>query len=536
MGESLEEKIKAPCREACPAGVDVPRYIRCIKEGKFDQALAVIRERIPFPSVCAYACVHPCESRCARQQYDQPVAIRMLKRAAVEKGKDTWKDRVKTAPPSGKKVAIIGAGPCGLTAAYYLAGKGHGVTVFEALASPGGMLRYGIPEYRLPNDIVDKDIKAIAGRGVEIKTGTRVESAGELLKNGYQAVFAATGAWLGMRMGFEGGSFRVMDGISFLEAVNAGNPPPVGKKVLVVGGGNSAIDAARSSLRMGAREVVVLYRRTAAEMPANPEEIKEASEEGVKFQFLVAPVKIQKNRVICVRMALGDADESGRPRPVPVGGSHFSISCDTLIAAVGQSADALSRDLEGNSDGTVKVDPDTLTTSLKGIFAAGDAVTGPSSVIRAIAQGRQAASSIDKYLGGNGVIDEKLTADSDSDLQEESPRGTARPDSRTIPLKERKSGFNLVEQGYDDLIALREARRCLSCDLRHFNVEVNFSVCKECGYCKEVCSLDVFRVSGSFNPAGYKPMVAAQTEKCMGCLRCLMVCPDFAIKIESSKH
>ncbi|MCL6610214.1 MAG: FAD-dependent oxidoreductase [Peptococcaceae bacterium] len=532
--EGLNGKMKAPCREACPAGVDVPRYVRYIKEGKFDRALAVIRERIPFPAACAYACVHPCESKCARRQYDEPVAIRMLKRAAVEKGGETWKAGVKTSPPTGKRVAVAGAGPCGLTAAYYLAGKGHRVTVFEAMPLPGGMLRYGIPGYRLPKRVLDEEIRAITGRGVEIKTGARVESAEKLLREGYDAVLAATGAWLGLGMDLEGGSVRAVDGITFLRAVNTGDPPPVGEKVLVVGGGNTAIDAARSSVRLGAREVVVLYRRTRAEMPAGPEEVRAALEEGVRFEFLAAPKAVDKDRVICVRMALGDPDESGRPRPVPVEGSEFAICCDTLIAAVGQSADALSLGLESGAGGTVKVDPDTLAASLQGVFAGGDAVTGPSSIIQAIAQGRRAASSIDRYLGGNGVIDEKPVPDNGAGLREEAPRGTARQQAPAIPAEERRGGFQPVEQGYDDLAAVREAQRCLSCDLRHYRVEVSFSICKECGYCKEVCTLDVFRVSGSFNPLGHKPMVAANTERCVGCLRCLMVCPDFAIKIEEA--
>ncbi|RKO67733.1 4Fe-4S dicluster domain-containing protein [Desulfofundulus salinus] len=530
MGE-LEVKTKAPCREACPAGVDVPRYVRCIKEGKFDQALSVIRERIPFPAVCAYACVHPCESKCARQQYDEPVAIRMLKRAAVEKGGEAWKGKLGPIPPTGKKVAVVGAGPCGLTAAYYLAGKGHRVTVFEVMPSSGGMLRYGIPEYRLPKEVVDREINVIKDRGVEIKTGARVESAEKLLYEGYDAVLVAAGSWLGLGIELEGGSVGVMDGISFLRAVNTGNPPAVGEKVLVVGGGNTAIDAARSSVRLGAREVVVLYRRTRAEMPASPEEVAEAVEEGIKFEFLATPKAIEKNNVVCVRMALGEPDESGRPRPVPVEGSEFTISCNTMIAAVGQSADAFSLGLEGNADGTIKVDPDTLATSLKGVFAAGDAVTGPSSIIQAIAQGRRAASSIDKYLGGNGVIDEKLAEDTKVSLREDAPRGTARHIAPAITAEERKGGFKLVEQGYDDLTAVREAQRCLSCDLRHFNVEVNVNICKGCGYCKEVCTLGVFTISGFFNSSGYKPMVAAHTEKCMGCLRCLTVCPDFAITV-----
>lgn len=532
MEESPCKQVKAPCREACPAGVDAPRYIRLLREGKFSEAVSVILESIPFPAVCGYACAHPCEAKCARLQFDEPVAIRLLKRAAVDLSENSFKDIYK-AYPTGRKVAVIGSGPCGLTAAFYLAGKGHQVTVFEKMPLPGGMLRYGIPEYRLPNSIVDTEIHRVTERGVRIETGTQVVSAASLLGEGYHAVLVATGAWLPSKLPAEVQSDRVMDGIAFLKDVNSGTPPVIGQKVVVVGGGNTAIDAARSAVRLGAREVTVLYRRSMAEMPASPEEVREALEEGVVIQCLSSPVKILGDKAVCVRMTLGAPDLSGRPRPVPVEGSEFTLLFDTLITAVGQSADAPSLGVESNGDGTAIVDQ-RLAAGQKGIFAAGDVVSGPSSIILAVAQGRLAAASIDVYLGGDGVVAQNMQQCAPGQFQETAPRGSGRLAAASLPPADRLCGFNLVEEGYDRDKAGWEALRCLSCDLRDFNVTVNSLVCKECGYCREVCGQGVFEVSGTFNPSGYKPSVAARSEKCVGCLKCLMICPDFAINIENA--
>ncbi len=521
---------KPPCTAACPAGIDVPRYIRYIRGGNFEQALAVIRERIPFPAVCGYACVHPCESRCARVQYEEPVAIRMLKRAAAEHGKGGWTD-TKTALPTGKKVAVTGAGPCGLTAAYYLAGQGHGVTVFEALPLPGGMLRYGIPAYRLPNDVLDGEIQVIKNRGVKIITGARIGSPEELLGKGFDAVLVTTGAWNSKRTGIEGEeTARVIPGLTFLQDVNSERRPEIGKKVVVVGGGNTAVDAARAAVRLGA-EVIVVYRRTVTEMPASPEEVRDALAEGVKIEPLTVPVRVAENTITCIKTTPGFLGGSGRPSPAPVEGSEFSMECDTVIVATGQSPDAGALNLEGNDNGTIKVD-ETLATSKKGVFAAGDAVTGPSSIIEAIAQGRLASISVDRFLGGTGRIDQPAESADHPEIPDAAPWGTARPGVKGIPVEERIRGFNTVEFGYDRETAIEEAYRCLACDLREFSVEVNYTICKGCGYCHEVCTLDVFRTSGTFNSQGYRPAVAASTERCVGCLRCLYVCPDFAIRVK----
>lgn len=533
MGEATGKKGKtAPCRAACPAGVDVPRYIRYIREGKFDEALAVIRESIPFPSVCGYACIHPCELKCTRRQWDEPVAIRLLKRAAAENSTGSWSDRLPKVTSTGKKVAVVGAGPCGLTVAYYLAGKGHRVTIFEARALPGGMMRYCIPAYRLPNEVIEREIAVITARGVEIKTNSRVASAQQLLTAGFDAVFVSTGAWAATSTGVKVvGSARVIDGVSFLEQANTGRLPAIGQKVVVVGGGNTAIDAARTALRLGAQHVTLLYRRTRLEMPASQEEIEDALAEGIQLVSLAAPVELADNLLVARRMRLGEKDSSGRPRPVPVPGSEFTLACDLLIEAVGQVAEASAVGLAGRPDGTIAVDPITLATSQPGIFAAGDAVTGPSSIIQAIAQGRQAAVSIDRFLGGDGVIAEKFVDEPEVAAVETAPMGSTRPPVETLPLAERRGGFTPVEQGYDVATAMAEAVRCLDCDLRSYQVEVDFALCKDCGYCQEICDMGVYENSPSYNASGYRPMVAAHPEQCVGCLRCLMICPDFAVRV-----
>ena len=521
----------APCQEACPAGIDVPRYIRHIRDGRFGEALAVIRERIPFPFVCGYACVHPCEAKCSRSQFEAPVAIRMLKRAAAEWGESQPPEGVRLAD-TGKRVAVVGSGPCGLTAAYYLALQGHGVTVFEALPEAGGMLRYGIPVYRLPGSALMQEIAAIRQAGVDIRTNQPISAAEALRDQGFDAVLIASGAWRPARMNIPGEERpEVIDAISFLTAVNSGKPPRIGKRVIVVGGGNAAIDAARVSRRLGA-EVDQLYRRTVAEMPATPEEIEEALAEGVKIQYLTAPIRIEEGRVTCIRMTLGEADAGGRPTPVPVAGSEYTLDADTVIVAVGQAVDIPASTLKKGKSGTVQADPRTLATSVPGIFAGGDAVTGPASIIAAIAQGRTAAAAMDRYLGGTGVI-ERLTdaAPESAPLPEPSPRGACRAKAGHLPVKGRLTGFETVEAAYSRRTAVREAERCLSCDLRKFDVVVNEEVCKDCGYCREVCSREIFVQSAGFNPSGYHPCIPANTEKCIGCLRCLYICPDFAITI-----
>ncbi|MBI4284665.1 MAG: NADH-quinone oxidoreductase subunit NuoF [Chloroflexi bacterium] len=461
--------VRAPCSHTCPAGIDVPRYIRFIEAGKPDESVAVIREKIPFPSVCGYVCVHPCETKCRRGQLDEAVGIRMLKRFAAEFGNGLWKQGVKAAPPTGKQVAVVGSGPAGLTAAYYLARLGHSVTVFEALPEPGGMMKVGIPDYRLPKDMLGAEIAEIENAGVKIKTNTRIENPESLLAQGYQAVFLAVGAHRGLKLGIPGeDSPQVIDCVSFLREVNLGHTVAVGDKVAVIGGGNAAIDAARTALRLGAAEVTMIYRRTRAEMPASDEEIEDALAEGVQVLFLSAPTKIAQQgkqvQLECVHMALGDVDTSGRRRPVAVKGSEFSLVFDTVIAAIGQQPE-VPGELTTGGGNTIKVDLDTLATGKAGIFAGGDAVTGPASVIEAIAAGRQAAISIDKSLGGKGEIDEKL-APPEGELKPLEEAGEKRrPVMPVLPLGQRLCSFATVELGLTAELAAEEARRCLRCDL-----------------------------------------------------------------------
>jgi len=468
--------VKAPCSHTCPAGVDVPRYLRRIAERKYDEAVAVIRERIPFPSVCGYVCIHPCETKCRRGQIDEPIAIRALKRFAADHARKATLPFEQVAAPSGKRVAIVGSGPAGLTAAYYLAKiGGHAVTVFEALPEVGGMMRVGIPRYRLPAKILDNEVDAIRQVGVEIRTNTPVESVHELREQGYDAIFFAIGAHAASKMRVEGEDIEgVVDCVTFLRDVSLGKKVKLGDRIAVIGGGNAAIDASRTALRLGAKDVSILYRRTQDEMPADPEEIHGALDEGVHIDFLVAPSRIHRDNghidLECIRMRLGEPDASGRKRPEPIPGSEFNTEVDVVIAAIGQTLQ-LPEDmgLELNRNNTVKVDPDSLATNVDGVFAGGDAVSGPASVIQAVAAGRQAAISIDRYLGGNGLIDETLASPEQppltSEPEDDKETEGHRPRIPGISVGKRLKNFKLVELGLSEREAIEEAKRCLQCDL-----------------------------------------------------------------------
>ncbi len=540
MGEKQvlrEDFVVPPCREACPAGINVSRYVRCIREGNFSEALAVIRERIPFPSVCGYACYAPCEKRCAAQQFGDSIAIRTLKRAAAEMGGEEWKKNLKIAPSTGKRIAVVGSGPSGLTAAYFLATLGHGVTVFEACDEPGGMLRVGIPRYRLPRNVVDREIDYIKEVGVEIRTGSKVDDVDGLLKNGFDAVFVACGAPKGANLGIPGdNSPGVMIGISFLKKVNSSQEVKVGDRVAIIGGGNTAVDTARCARRLGAKEVTLYYRRSEEEMTANRDEIEAAIEEGVRIELLTAPVKIESEgdtlKVTFTRMKLGKLDASGRRSPIPIEGSEFTREFDTVIASVGQVPD-VPGSISGDKNKPLPVDGNTLATDKEGIFAGGDVVSGPASIIEAIAHGRRAASSIDKYLGGKGVIDQPLAPlEEVVSISEDVPKEKIRVPVPSLPLAERLSSFEPVEVGYSMVLAMKEAERCMSCDARHFEVIVHPEGCKECKLCMEVCKVGVFEATKEFNERGYRPVSAQHVNRCIGCMQCFYVCPDFSIEVK----
>ena len=469
------EGYVVPCRQACPAHIDIPRYVNLIARGKYSEALAVIREKVPFPGALGRVCIHPCEQACRREDLNAPICIKFLKRFAADNDTGLWKKNSKVARPTGKKVAVVGAGPAGLTAAFYLAKRGHAVTVFEALPQTGGMLRVGIPAYRLPREILDAEIKEIENVGVKIKTNTRIESVDSLFEQGYNAVFLGLGAHKGTKMGVDGeDSPGVIDGVTFLRQVSLGEKVKIGKKIAIIGGGNAAIDCSRTALRLGAKEVSIIYRRTRDEMPAASEEVEEALHEGVKITFLAAPNRIKvKNghlELECLHMKLGEPDASGRRRPVAIPGSEYTSDFDNIIASIGQAPEVpaqLGVKL-GRSD-VIKADEHTLATSREGAFAGGDIVTGPASVIEAIAHGRQAASSIDKYLGGSGIIDESLVAAEKPDPRLGSDGDFADRRQVTMPClntKQRLADFVEVELGYPEPTAIEEASRCLRCDLR----------------------------------------------------------------------
>jgi NADPH-dependent glutamate synthase beta subunit-like oxidoreductase len=509
IGADVTPIVNAPCRAACPAGIDVPRYIRLIGDGEYDQAVAVVRERTPLPSVCAYVCHAPCEAKCRRGSLrDRPIAIESLKRFAVDRAWP-WKEDGSTVKESGRRVAIIGSGPAGLTAAYYLRKScGHSVTIFEALPKPGGMLRVGIPAYRLPRQILDREIAAIEATGVEIRLNSRHDSLEQLFGQGYEAIFVATGAHRDTALNAPGDDLSgVMECLGFLRDVNLGKKVKVGKRVAVIGGGNAALDAARTALRLGAVDVSVLYRRSRAEMPAYADNIEQALREGVKiqFQFAVSRIKsVSKGlEVECVRTECGAIGADGRPLLNPIQGSECGVQADTVIVATGQVPDTPAGFGLQLTEDRIQVDPETFSTSRAGFFAGGDAVRGSGSVIEAIAAGRKAASWIDQYLGGLGILDEVLAPPEQvpaiSPAQEALARAAqepSRPATRRPAVAQALSGFDKDEEAPSEDEALLETTRCLKCD------QVGFD-CGACGF--KTCREAVINCRNRLNETGGEP-------------------------------
>ena len=513
---AVQGEIVAPCHDTCPAGVDAARYVRLIAQGKFADALAVIRERIPFPSVCGFICAHPCEDKCNRGKIDQPITIRALKRFAWEHDNGLWRQKGKQLPPTGKKVAIVGAGPAGLTAGYYLAKQGHKVTAFESLSIVGGMIRVGIPDYRLPPRIIDDEIDEIKRVGVEIKLNTKVESVDKLLKDGYDAVLIAVGAHRGVKIPLPGSD---LDGIliatDFLRDVALGKPVKVGKRVVVIGGGNVGFDCARTSLRLGAEEVRVACLESRRGMLASAEEIEEGEHEGVLVHPSHSFTKITGDNghvsgVECLDVRSFAFDKDGKLQVDSIPGSEHILPADTIIFAVGQWAELGL--VEGMDEiktvrgRTIEVDEETKATGKKGVFAAGDAVTGTDLVITAIAAGRKAAIAMDKYLGGDGDIDEVLAPVEAMPTRVEGPREAFRPEIPFIPLKERLSTFKGVELSLEEQLAVEEAERCLRCDLAYHpeKYQVDTRKCIFCGLCVESCPFDALFLGYVYEQAAYR--------------------------------
>jgi NADH-quinone oxidoreductase subunit F len=484
-----EALMISPCQHTCPAGINIPKYVAHIAEGEYMEAIETIRERNPFAAVCGRICHHPCEGRCRRGDLDDPVAIRTLKRFAAD-----WyaENGVKLGKPEPfpvtkqEKIAVVGAGPTGLSCAYFLAQAGYPVTVYEALPVGGGMLSVAIPEFRLPHSAIQQDIDYIVSKGVNIIYDTPISTnftIEDLKKDGFASVFIAAGAQRSQRLGIPGeldDTEGLHYGLRFLRDVRLGREVKVGKNVAIIGGGNVALDAARTSLRLGADETNIYYRRSREEMPVSDVEYEEAVAEGVNMNFLVSPTRITSDNwkvtgLQCSRMELGSPDDSGRRRPVPVTGSEFTVEADTVIAAVGQAPDLsfLPRDsaLERTRWETLVVDGNSLATNVEGVFAGGDFVTGPAMVVEAIAAGRRGAIAIDKYLRGDtsrveiydrksGTIEKPAAAELE-DTWETRPR----TEVSTLPLAERRASFSEIELGFSEEIARREAKRCLRCDL-----------------------------------------------------------------------
>jgi NADH-quinone oxidoreductase subunit F len=468
---ACEALAASPCSHACPAQVNVPQYLGLIAEGRLADAVNVIRRRNPFVSVCGRVCDHPCERRCRRGDLDEPLAIRALKRYAVDHARDASETLLP--PAEGKaEVAIVGAGPAGLSCAYFLALMNRPSVVYESQPIPGGMLALGIPEYRLPKSVLMRDIDFILRHGVELHTGTAVRDLEQLRSQGFKAIFLATGAQESRPLGIEGETLDgVQDSLELLRQRGLGHKPTIGKNVVVIGGGNAAVDAARSAIRLGAPNVTILYRRTRQEMPAYADEVDEAIAEGVALVELVAPKRIvgQNGKVIgieMVKMALGDADKTGRRRPMPLAGSEFVLPCDMVLPAIGQIASTpRAAGLKLSAGGTVVVDMASLACSAPNVFAGGDVVTGGTTVIEAIAQGQRAAISIDRSLGGAGALPPDVQYSlwrPPETQQEEAHRRAQEP---MLAVDERRADFREVVCELSSTCAKDEAGRCLRCDL-----------------------------------------------------------------------
>ncbi len=488
---AIEKKGTAPCKATCPAHVSVQGWIALMNQGQYKEAIALFKQDHPFPGICGRVCHHPCEGACTRHQLDDPLGIMALHRYLAD-----WD--LKSAKPfaperkeaKNEKVAIVGSGPAGLTCAYFLAIEGYDVTVFEKHEVLGGMLTLGIPEYRLPRDIIDAEIQTIRDLGVTFTTGVEIGkdvTIGQLRDQGFKAFFMGIGSQECKSLGIEGEGYEgVMPGVDYLRRINLGEKLSLGDRVAVIGGGNVAMDAVRTALRSGSAKPFIIYRRSEAEMPASVEEIAECRDEGIEIMTLTNPIRVieKDGNVIgieCIKMELGEPDQSGRRRPEPVAGSEFTIEIDALVPAIGQESDwaCLTDECACTlSDwGTMNVNPVTLQTDDEDIFAGGDAVTGPSTVVEAIEAGKQAAISMDRFIRSADLAEgREITFNTVSDVPLEGHGVMPRKKMRHAAAKKRVLNFNEVQLGYGEKTARGEAQRCLACGL-----------CSECYQCVDAC-------------------------------------------------
>jgi len=500
----FEENIG--CENACPVNTRTPQYISAIREGNYNLAFEINRGDNLFPAILGRICVHPCEEKCRRGLLlDLPISICSLKRASAD-FKTHTPQRKTVIEKRGKKVAVIGAGPSGLSAANDLARLGYSVAIYESFPIPGGMLNVGIPPYRLPREVVGQAIEEVRRLGVGIITGTPIgkELNLEVLRKKYNAVYIAAGAHKAEKLGIPGEDLQgVIHGVTFMRMVNLEEDLKIGTRVTVVGGGNTAMDAARSSLRLGAKEVFILYRRSREEMPVDPRELEQVEEEGIKIHYLTQPIRvlsrdgIRVSGVRCIRNRLGDFEKDGRRRPIPIEGTEFEIDIDLLIPAVSQSPDIsfLPEEigLEISKWDRLSVNPETFETNVHGIFAGGDFVTGPRDVIRVIADGRKAALSIHTYLSGEEFEKKPahFTAVSEVKIDPDLEK-IPRQKIDTIPIRERKSVDKEVELGFSNEVAVKEAIRCLQC---HIFTIFDRTKCILCGGCVDICPKSCFRMA-----------------------------------------
>ncbi len=535
----------APCQMACPAGIDVPTYLSLIALGRDDEAIEVIRHDNPLPWVCGLVCTRPCELMCVRARIDTPVSIKFLKAFAAERAM-SWSryDNPDQTPATGRMVCVVGAGPGGLSAAYYLALQGHTVRVIEALPRAGGMILVGIPRYRLPSDIIDREVAKIEELGVEFQFNRRfgkdidLES---LRAEGFEAFFFAVGAHASFNLGIEGENDypQVQGAVDLLQRVALGERRCPGKNVVVIGGGNVAIDAARTCLRLGSHQVTIAYRRTRKEMPADLEEVEQAEEEGVHFELLTVPMAVtgEGGKVAalrCLKAKLVTVPGSNRQSPKPIEGSDYEIPADAIISDIGQRVEQhwfeRMPDLAWTHRDTIRVNTITMETSLPGIFAAGDAVTGPATVIEAIGGGKRAATAIDRYLAG--IPQPKLPPVPVRrqrvpcfDVPAHTKMTLKRPEMPLLGIDRRRTTFQQVELGYTENQTREEARRCLRCD-----------ICRRCGKCVTICKekmgVDALALGYlSFeHPEGSD--FRYTDERCISCGACAANCPTGAMRIE----